>query len=645
MISVNQLSVLFGDFTLFNNVSFLVNDRDRIGLAGKNGAGKSTLLKIFAKLQEPTSGGISYPSDVTIGYLPQHMLYSDGATVMEDTLTAFDEVLYLKEQVASINIQMSERDDYESEEYISLINKLTEYSDRYYMLGGDNIEGQAERTLMGLGFKRADFHRDTSEFSGGWRMRIELAKILLKRPNIFLLDEPTNHLDIESIQWLEDFLKGYAGAVILVSHDKAFLNNVTNRTIEISLGKINDYKVNYSKYIELRAERKEQQKKAFENQQKMIKDTEDFIERFRYKTSKAVQVQSRIKHLNKIDRIEIDEEDLRKLNIRFAPAKRTGDIVVEGRELTKRYDEHLVLDSVNFDIERGDKMAFIGKNGEGKTTLVRMIMRELEYEGECRLGHNVNVGYFAQNQAQMLDDEKTVWEIVDEIATGEIRLKLKSILAAFMFAGEEIDKKVKVLSGGERSRLAMVRLMLEPYNVLILDEPTNHLDIRSKDVLKSALLNFDGTVIVVSHDRDFLDGLVNKMYEFGNKQIKEHIGGIYEFLEKKRLTSLKDLEIKNKEVKEEKQEIPSSSKLSFEERKILSKKIKKTQNNVDLAERNIASCEELIAKMDEQFANPIGEEDEAFYTKYNNTKKQLEQEMENWETFSIELDELVAQRD
>ena len=645
MISVNQLSVLFGDFTLFDNVSFLVNDRDRIGLAGKNGAGKSTLLKIFAKLQEPTSGNISYPSEVTIGYLPQHMLYSDGLTVMEDALTAFDEVLYLKSQIDSINQQMAERDDYESEAYIGLINKLTDYSDRYYMLGGDNIEGQAERTLMGLGFKREDFKRDTSEFSGGWRMRIELAKILLKRPNIFLLDEPTNHLDIESIQWLEDFLKTYAGAVVLVSHDKAFLNNVTNRTIEISLGKINDYKVPYSKYIELRVERREQQKKAFENQQKMIKDTEDFIERFRYKTSKAVQVQSRIKHLEKIDRIEIDEEDLRKLNIRFAPAQRTGDIVVEGKDLSKRYDEHLVLDSVNFQIERGDKMAFIGKNGEGKTTLVRMIMRELDYEGECRIGHNVNIGYFAQNQAQKLDDNKTVWEVVDEIATGDIRLKLKSILAAFMFAGEEIDKKVKVLSGGERSRLAMVRLMLEPYNVLILDEPTNHLDIRSKDVLKSALANFDGTVIVVSHDRDFLDGLVNKMYEFGNKQIKEHTGGIYEFLEKKRLTSLKDLEIKQKEIKELIEEEPSASKLSFEERKTLNKKIKKVQNEIDKAEKNIDKCEDLIAKMDEQFANPIGTEDEAFYTKYNRTKKELEQEMENWENFSIEIEELIEQRD
>jgi len=646
MISVNQLSVLFGDFILFDNVSFLVNERDRIGLAGKNGAGKSTLLKIFAKLQQPTSGGISYPSDIKIGYLPQHMLYNDGKTLMEDALTAFDEVLNMKAEIDRLNNEVATREDYESEEYIDIVQKLTDTSERFHMLGGDNIEGEAEKTLMGLGFQRSDFQRQTSEFSGGWRMRIELAKILLKRPDIFLLDEPTNHLDIESIQWLEDFLKTYSGAVILVSHDKAFLDNVTNRTVEISLGKIYDYKVNYTKYVELRKERREQQKKAFENQQKMIKDTEDFIERFRYKATKSVQVQSRIKQLAKVDRIEIDDEDVRSMNIRFAPAKRSGDIVASGSELTKRFGDHVVLDSVNFEIHRGDKLAFIGKNGEGKTTLVRMIMGMLDYEGgECNVGHNVNIGYFAQNQAQMLDDNKTVFEVVDDIAVGDIRLKLKSILAAFMFAGEELDKKVKVLSGGERSRLAMVRLMLEPYNVLILDEPTNHLDIRSKDILKAALANFDGTVIVVSHDRDFLDGLVNKMYEFGNKQLKEHSGGIYEFLAKKRLTSLNELEIKQKEVKVKSDEAPSANKLDYQERKELNKKIKKVQNGVDKAEQNITKCEELIAQMDEQFANPNGTEDEAFYAKYEQTKKDLEQEMENWETFSFELDELIQQRD
>ncbi|MGB5989471.1 MAG: ABC-F family ATP-binding cassette domain-containing protein [Marinifilaceae bacterium] len=645
MISVNQLSVLFGDFILFDKVTFLVNERDRIGLAGKNGAGKSTLLKIFAKLQEPTSGGISYPSDITIGYLPQHMLYSDGKTVMEDALTAFDEVLFIEKEIERINIEISEREDYESKEYIALISKLTDLSDRFHMLGGDNIEGETEKTLMGLGFQREDFTRDTSEFSGGWRMRIELAKILLKRPNIFLLDEPTNHLDIESIQWLEDFLKTYPGAVLLVSHDRAFLDNVTNRTVEISLGKIYDYKVPYTKYIELRKERREQQKKAFENQQKSIKDTEDFISRFRYKATKSVQVQSRIKQLDKLERIAIDDEDTRKMNIHFAPAKRSGDIVAHGSELTKRYDEHVVLENINFEIHRGDKLAFIGKNGEGKSTLVKMIMGTLAYEGECEVGHNVNIGYFAQNQAQMLDDEKTVFEVVDEIAVGDIRMKLKSILAAFMFSGEELEKKVKVLSGGERSRLAMVRLMLEPYNVLILDEPTNHLDIRSKEILQQALKNFDGTVIVVSHDRAFLDGLVNKMYEFGNRQVKEHIGGIYDFLAKKRLSSLKDLEIKKKEAKIGKETDVSANKLNYEERKEVGRRISKLKSSVKKAEDNIAKCEKGIAEMDETLANSTGTEGQDFFTKYDKLKKDLEKEMENWENFSCELEELIEQRD
>lgn len=645
MISVNQLSVLFGDFILFDKVTFLVNERDRIGLAGKNGAGKSTLLKIFAKLQEPTSGNISYPSDITIGYLPQHMLYNDGKTVMEDALTAFDEVLFIEKEIERINIEIGEREDYESKEYTALINKLTDLSDRFHILGGDNIEGETEKTLMGLGFKREDFTRDTSEFSGGWRMRIELAKILLKRPNIFLLDEPTNHLDIESIQWLEDFLKTYPGAVLLVSHDRAFLDNVTNRTVEISLGKIYDYKVPYTKYIELRKERREQQKKAFENQQKSIKDTEDFIERFRYKATKSVQVQSRIKQLDKLERIEIDDEDVRKMNIRFSPAQRSGDIVAHGSELTKRFGEHVVLEDINFEIHRGDKLAFIGKNGEGKSTLVKMIMGTLDYEGECEVGHNVNIGYFAQNQAQMLDDDKTVFEVVDEIAVGDIRMKLKSILAAFMFAGEELDKKVKVLSGGERSRLAMVRLMLEPYNVLILDEPTNHLDIRSKEILQQALSNFDGTVIVVSHDRAFLDGLVTKMYEFGNRKVKEHIGGIYDFLEKKRLSSLKDLEIKKKEAKKEKDTGVSANKLNYEERKEIGRRISKLKSNVKKAEENIAKCEDGIAEMDEVLANSTGTEGQDFFTKYDKLKKDLEKEMENWEDFSCELEELIEQRD
>ncbi len=645
MISVNQLSVLFGDFALFDNVSFLVNEKDRIGLVGRNGAGKSTLLKIFAGLQSPTSGNISFPSDIKIGYLPQHMLYTDGKTVMEDAVTAFDEVLQLKNDIEKLNIQIAEREDYESDEYIGLINQLSEKNDRYHLLDGDNIEAQVEKTLIGLGFKRSDFTRKTEEFSGGWRMRIELAKILLKRPHIFLLDEPTNHLDIESIQWLEDFLKTYPGAVVLVSHDKAFLDNVTNRTVEISLGKIYDYKVAYTKYLGLRKERREQQMKAFENQQKMIKDTEDFIERFRYKATKSVQVQSRIKQLEKIDRIEIDMEDVRKLNIKFSPAQNSGEIVAQGKELSKRYGELLVLDNIDFEIKRGDKMAFIGKNGEGKTTLVRMIMQELDFEGECRTGHNVKIGYFAQNQAQLLDESKTVFDTVDEVAVGDIRTKVRDILGAFMFSGEAIDKKVKVLSGGERSRLAMVRLMLEPYNVLILDEPTNHLDIHSKEILKEALANFSGTVIVVSHDRDFLDGLVNKMYEFGNKKLKEHDGGIYEFLEKKKIESLQELEKSTqkssleKDVKED-----SENKLNYLERKELNKKIKKVESNIQESEENIAKFEAEIESMDNQLANPTGEEDDVFYKKYEDTKKALEEEMEKWEELSFEHEELVEQR-
>jgi len=645
MISVNQLSVVFGDFALFDNVSFLVNEKDRIGLVGRNGAGKSTLLKIFAGLQNPTSGNVSFPSGIKIGYLPQHMLYTDGKTLMEDATSAFDEVLKLNDEIEELNVQIAERDDYESEEYISIINQLTEKNDRFHLLDGDNVDAATEKTLMGLGFKRSDFTRNTEEFSGGWRMRIELAKILLKRPDIFLLDEPTNHLDIESIQWLEDFLKTYSGAVVLVSHDRAFLDNVTTRTVEISLGKIYDYKVSYTKYLELRKERREQQLKAYTNQQKMIKDTEDFIERFRYKPTKAVQVQSRIKQLEKIERIEVDQEDVRKLNIKFSPAQNSGEIVAKGVNLSKNYGDLCVLDNIDFEIKRGDKLAFIGKNGEGKTTLVRMIMQELDFDGECRIGHNVKIGYFAQNQAQLLDESKSVFDTVDEVAVGDIRTKIRDILGAFMFSGEAIDKKVKVLSGGERSRLAMVRLMLESYNVLILDEPTNHLDIRSKEILKKALANFSGTVIVVSHDRDFLDGLVNKMYEFGNKKLKEHDGGIYEFLEKKRISSLQELEInRKKETGQKREKIASESKLNYLERKELNKKIKKIESGVLKAEENIATFEEKIDKMDNQLANPTGSEDDVFYKKYEDFKKSLEKEMTLWEDLSFEYEELIEVR-
>ncbi|MFA8433004.1 MAG: ribosomal protection-like ABC-F family protein [Marinifilaceae bacterium] len=644
MISINQLTVEFGGFTLFKDVTFIVNSRDRIGLVGKNGAGKSTLLKIFAGLQGATKGTISVHQEVKVGYLPQQMNHEDGKTVMEETLLAFDEVRNLEKEIAKINAEISERTDYESEGYMKLINRLTEKTDRFHMMGGENVEAEAERTLMGLGFVRNDFTRKTEEFSGGWRMRIELAKILLRRPDVFLLDEPTNHLDIESIQWLEDFLKVYSGAVVLVSHDRAFLNNITNRTVEISVGKIYDYKVPYSQYVELHAERREQQMKAYINQQKQIKDTEDFIERFRYKATKSVQVQSRIKQLEKLDRIEVDEEDMSRLNLKFPPAPRSGDLVVEAKELSKAYGDHLVLSDLEFVIERGEKLAFVGKNGEGKSTLVKVLMGELDHSGICKIGHNVKVGYFAQNQAQLLNENKTVFETIDDVAVGEIRTKIRDILGAFMFSGEEIDKKVKVLSGGERSRLAMIRLLLEPVNLLVLDEPTNHLDMRSKDVLKEALAKFEGTVIVVSHDREFLNGLVDKVYEFGNKKIKEHLGGIYAFLEKKRMDTLQELERNKAQVKVKTEEAPSDSKLSYLERKEMSRQIKKVENKVKASEEKIAQLEEMIVDMEEQLANPEKMQDNSLFTNYEKAKQDLENEMFAWEEHNEELETLVQQR-
>lgn len=644
MISINNLTVEFGGFTLFKEVSFLVNSRDRIGLVGKNGAGKSTLLKIFAGLQGASKGTVSIPSEVKIGYLPQQMTHEDGRTVMEEALTAFEEVIALEKEIANINAEIAERTDYESEAYMKLINRLTEKNDRYHMMGGENIDAEAEKTLIGLGFLRSDFTRQTNEFSGGWRMRIELAKILLRRPDVFLLDEPTNHLDIESIQWLEDFLKTYPGAVVLVSHDRAFLDTITNRTVEISVGKIYDYKVPYSQYVELHAERREQQMKAYINQQKLIKDTEDFIERFRYKATKAVQVQSRIKQLEKLDRIEVDEEDMSKLNLKFPPAPRSGDLVCEAKELSKAYGDHLVLSDLEFVIERGEKLAFVGKNGEGKSTLVKVLMGELEYSGLCKVGHNVKIGYFAQNQAQLLDENKTVFDTIDDVAVGDVRTKIRDILGAFMFRGEDVDKKVKVLSGGERSRLAMIRLLLEPVNLLVLDEPTNHLDMKSKDVLKEALLQFEGTVIVVSHDREFLNGLASKVYEFGNKKIKEHLGGIYDFLYAKKMESLKELEVKKAIVQEKVEEAPSENKLNYLERKELSKKITKMERNVKNAEDNIARLEEEIADMENQLANPEAMQDQSLFTKYEESKQKLEDEMMAWEEFNEELEGLIAER-
>ncbi|MGQ1910276.1 ABC-F family ATP-binding cassette domain-containing protein [Marinifilum sp. RC60d5] len=644
MISINNLTVEFGGFTLFKEVSFIVNTRDRIGLVGKNGAGKSTLLKIFSGFQAPSKGTVSVPNEVKIGYLPQQMNHVDGKTVMEETLTAFEEVIAMEKQIAKINAEIAERTDYESESYMKLINRLTDINDRYHMMGGENVDAEAERTLMGLGFLRSDFTRQTNEFSGGWRMRIELAKILLRRPDVFLLDEPTNHLDIESIQWLEDFLKVYPGAVVLVSHDRAFLDNITNRTVEISVGKIYDYKVPYSEYVVLHAERREQQMKAYINQQKMIKDTEEFIERFRYKATKSVQVQSRIKQLEKVDRIEIDEEDLSKLSLKFPPAPRSGDLVCEAKALSKAYGDLLVLNDLDFVIERGEKLAFVGKNGEGKSTLVKVLMGELEHTGVCKIGHNVKIGYFAQNQAQLLDDNKTVLDTIDDVAVGEVRTKIRDILGAFMFRGEDVDKKVKVLSGGERSRLAMIRLLLEPVNLLVLDEPTNHLDMKSKDVLKEALSQFDGTVIVVSHDREFLDGLASKVYEFTNKKIKEHLGGIYDFLRSKKMETLKELEVKKSTVQEKTIVAPSENKLNYLERKELSKKINKMERNVSKAEENIANFEKEIAEMEDLLANPEKMQDQSLFTKYEEAKKKLEEEMFAWEDFNEQLEELIAEK-
>lgn len=542
MVSVNNVSLLFGSFALLDEVSFLINKQERIGLTGRNGAGKSTLMKIIAGLQEPTSGMVERPRDLTIGYLEQQMKVSDTTSIMEETLTAFTEIRSLEQEIADLTREIEERTDYESESYHQLIDRLHTAGERHSIIGGSDYVAQTGQTLNGLGFSTEEFNRPTRELSGGWRMRVELAKILLRKPDLILLDEPTNHLDIESIIWLEEFLETYHGAVMLVSHDRTFLDNVTKRTLEISLGRIYDYRVPYTKYTELRRERREQQTAAYRNQQKMIQDTEKFIDRFRYKPTKAIQVQSRIKQLNKLDRIEIEDEDTSSMNIRFSPAPRSGTVVVEADEASKSYGTHLVLDHISLKIERGEKVALVGRNGEGKTTLARMILRQIDYQGIVKTGHNVNTGYFAQNQDELLNDEMTVFETVDRIARGDIRTRLRDILGAFLFQGEDIDKKVKVLSGGERSRLAIVQLLLEPYNLLLLDEPTNHLDMRSKEILKKALKKFDGTLIVISHDRDFLDGLVNKVYEFRNRQIRTHLGGIREFLRTRKIESLRELE-------------------------------------------------------------------------------------------------------
>lgn len=646
MISVDGLKVEFGVKPLFEDVCFVVNDRDRIALVGKNGAGKSTMLKILCGLQKPTAGTVSVPNETTIGYLPQVMKLTDDTTVREEAYKAFSDITRLKERVDELNRQLEERTDYESEEYLDLVQRFTNAHDRYMMMGADNCDANLERTLTGLGFLQSDFDRPTSEFSGGWRMRIELAKILLQSPDVLLLDEPTNHLDIESIQWLEQFLSQSAKAVVLVSHDRAFINNVTNRTLEISCGKVVDYKVNYDQYVVLRKERREQQQRAYENQQKEIAEMKDFIERFRYKPTKAVQVQSRIKQLAKIVPIEIDEVDNSQMRLKFPPCLRSGDYPVICDGVRKDYGEHTVFSNVNLTIKRGEKVAFVGKNGEGKSTLVKCIMNEIPFEGNLKIGHNVQIGYFAQNQAQMLNDNITVFDTIDQVARGEIRQKINDILGAFMFGGEASEKKVSVLSGGERSRLAMIRLLLEPVNLLILDEPTNHLDMRSKDVLKEAVKAFDGTAIIVSHDREFLDGLVSKVYEFGGGKVTEHIGGIYDFLQKHNIESLDAIGRKQPAVAEaasaEKATAEvSAAKQSYAEHKEQQKKIRKAEKAVKESEARIEKMESRLKELDELLCQPENASNMEYVTEYTSTKKTLDEEVENWEKLSEELDALA----
>ena len=664
MISIDKMGVEFSATPLFSDASFVVNPKDRIALVGKNGAGKSTMLKIIAGMQEPTYGQVSRQKDITIGYLPQVMNLADSRTVMEEAETAFAHISEMQEQLDQMNDEIARRTDYESDSYMALIEKFTHENDRFTMMGGTNYHAELERTLQGLGFQREDFNRPTAEFSGGWRMRIELAKLLLQKPDLLLLDEPTNHLDIGSIQWLEQFLAQRANAVILVSHDRAFINNVTNRTIEITCHRINDYKVKYDEYVKLRDERREQQIRAYENQQKEIADIKQFIETFRYKPTKSNQVQSRIKMLEKIVPIEIDEIDTSSLHLKFPPCLRSGDYPIICDEVAKTYGPHLVFSNVNLTIKRGEKVAFVGNNGEGKSTLVKCIMGEIPFEGNLKIGHNVQIGYFAQNQAQLLDGSITVFETIDRVAKGDIRLKIRDILGAFMFGGEASDKYVKVLSGGERSRLAMIRLLLEPVNLLILDEPTNHLDMQSKDVLKQAILDFDGTAIIVSHDRDFLDGLVNKVYEFGGGKVREHLGGIYDFLQKKQIESLSELG-KNMNSTGSPSVVPVTSKtnprpstsgsqfstpqdlgskvqslLSYAELKERNKTIKKAEKTVEQAEQKIAELEKKISEIETKLATPEGATDTALFTRYGKLKNQLSAAEDEWTEASMELENI-----
>ncbi len=643
MISINKLSIHFTGTDLFNDVSFIVNDKDRIGLVGKNGAGKSTLLKILAKQLEPEKGDIVMTTDQTVGYLPQEMVPDSKKTVFDEALTAFEEALHLEEQIKKYTNSISSRTDYETDSYMNLVHKLTDADERFRLIGGNTMQADTEKILLGLGFNKADFFRSMTEFSSGWQMRVELAKILLQSPDTILLDEPTNHLDIESIQWLEGFLVNYQGAVVLVSHDRAFLDTVTNRTIEITLGRINDYKTSYSEYVIQRAERRESQMNAFNNQQKQIEDIEKFVDRFRYKSTKARQVQSRVKLLEKMDIIEVEGMDKSAIHFKFPPAPHSGKVVVESHNLTKKYDSKTILDKINFAINKGERIAFVGKNGEGKTTLSRIIVGELAHDGECKLGHQVIIGYFAQNQAALLDGEKTVFETIDDVAIGDIRPKIRAILGGFLFGAEEIDKKVKVLSGGEKSRLALAKLLLTPVNLLVLDEPTNHLDMQSKDILKNALLQFEGSLIVVSHDRDFLQGLTDKVFEFKNRVIKEYIGDVYDFLENRKIEDLKQLEINNKNNNTSKANNVSDNKNNWDKKREFEKEKRKITSQIDKCEKEISHCEEELSKFDDILMNPSKYAAEFkkddIYIKYNSLKRQLEKQMSLWEELNLTLEE------
>jgi len=650
MISVEGLKVEFGVKPLFADVTFVINERDRIALVGKNGAGKSTMLKILCGMERPTAGNVAVPADVTIGYLPQVMILQDSTTVREEAQKAFADIQKIKDRLTRMEQQLNERTDYESEEYMALVERFTTEHERFQMMGAEAQEAEIERTLTGLGFERSDLERPTQEFSGGWRMRIELAKILLRRPDVLLLDEPTNHLDIESIQWLEQLLAGWSGAVVLVSHDRAFINNVSNRTLEISCGRVIDYRVKYDEYVMLRKERREQQLRAYENQQKEIADIREFVERFRYKPTKAVQVQQRLRQLEKMEIVEVDEVDTSALHLKFPPCLRSGDYPVICDDVKKEYD-HVVFDHVNLTIKRGEKVAFVGKNGEGKSTLVKCIMGEIPFEGSLKVGHNVQIGYFAQNQAQLLDESLTVFQTIDNVAKGDVRLKINDILGAFMFGGEASDKRVKVLSGGERSRLAMIRLLLEPVNLLILDEPTNHLDMPSKDVLKEAIKAFDGTAIIVSHDREFLDGLVTKVFEFGGGKVREHIGGIYDFLQTKKISELSEIEKKLSPQKAQPAKEPekaqpanvSQNGQTYAEHKEQQKRIRKAERAVEEAEKKIAKMEQRLKELDTLLCDPKNACDMTLVTEYTDTKRRMDEEVARWEQLAEELENMEKQ--